>query len=73
MKQFWGILFTYWWIVWIAMLIVGDPIAKLLGDKYKVGDRFTDTHFLVTHISMGLRIAILAWMLYHFLVLHKVS
>ena len=28
------------------------------------------THFLVTHISVGLRAGILGWVTYHFLVTH---
>ncbi len=69
MKYFWDI----WWSIWFLMLVVGDPIANWLGNHYKVGDGYTDTHFLVTHINYGLRIAVLAWLAYHFLIAHKVS
>lgn len=54
-----------YWIVWFLMLVVGDPIFIWLG-----GETDSDTHFLVTHINYGLRIAILAWLAYHFLVAH---
>ena len=69
MKIFW----TYFWVIWFAMLVIGDPIATWLSRKDHVGDTYTDTHLLVTHISVGLRIAVLAWLAYHFLVAHKVS
>lgn len=67
MKTFW----TYFWVIWLAMLVIGDPIAKFLSRSRTPNDVYTDTHLLVTHISMGLRIAILAWLAYHFLVVHK--
>jgi len=47
------------------MLIVGDPLWIWIG-----GEKATDTHFLVTIIPYGVRIAILAWVAYHFLVAH---
>lgn len=67
MKNFW----TYFWVIWLVMLVVGDPIAMWLGNRGHVGDDYTDTHLLVTHISMGLRVAVLAWLAYHFLVQHR--
>lgn len=70
MRLFW----TFFWWIWLAMLAIGDPIASWLGEhKYKVGDDFTDTHLLVTHINYGLRVAVLAWLAYHFLVQHRLS
>lgn len=65
--------FTYFWWLWFAMLLVGDPIASWLGNRDHVGDDYTDTHLIVTHLSYGLRIAVLAWLAYHFLVAHRAS
>lgn len=67
MRTFWT---AFWW-VWLAMLVIGDPIASWLGEhRYHEGDDLTDTHLLVTHINYGLRVAILAWLVYHFLFQH---
>ena len=61
MQIFWD---TFW-IIWFAMLVIGDPIANFV-----YGEQYSDTHFLVTHISVGLRAGILGWITYHFLVAH---
>jgi hypothetical protein len=53
------------WGTWLAMLVVGDPILN-----FAYGEQYSDTHFLVTHISVGLRAGILGWVTYHFLVTH---
>ena len=65
--------FTYFWWVWFAMLVIGDPIASWLGNREHMGDRFTATHLIVTHLSMGLRLAVLTWLFYHFVFAHRVS
>lgn len=70
MKVFIGHFYTYFWWIWFAMLLIGDPIASWLGGRYKVGDEFTDTHLIVTHLDMGLRFAVIGWLIYHFLILH---
>lgn len=56
------------WAVWIAWLLVGDSIANFV-----FGERTTLTHFLVTHISVSLRVPIIAWVAWHFLVVHVKS
>ena len=61
-QLFWEIF----WAVWLAMLLVGDPIANWI-----YGEKASDTHFLVTHISIGLRPPVIAWVTWHFLVAHK--
>jgi hypothetical protein len=66
MKVFWPF---FWWL-WFAMLIIGDPIAMWLGRREHVGDQLTDTHLIVTHLNMGLRWAVLGWMIYHFTIAH---
>lgn len=69
MKWFWEIF----WSIWFLMLVVGDPIASYLGQHDGQGDGYTDTHLLVTHINYGLRVAVIAWLAYHFLVQHRLS
>lgn len=69
MRNFW----TIFWSIWFLMLVVGDPIASWLGQHSGKGDGYTDTHLLVTHINYGLRVAVIAWLSYHFLVQHVSS
>lgn len=64
-------LFTWGWVVWLAYIVIVDPIAVWFGRRDHVGDEYTDTHFLAIHIPMGLRVAILAWLAYHFLIAHR--
>lgn len=68
--RFWHLFWTNLWALWLLMLIVADPIAMWMGNKYKVGDEFTDTHFLATHIPIAIRAGILGWLVYHFMVQH---
>lgn len=63
-QVFWEIF----WAVWLAMLVIGDPIANFV-----FGEQASDTHFLVTHISIGLRAGIIGWVAWHFLVAHARS
>lgn len=60
------VFFDIFWAVWALMLLVGDPIALWLG-----GERATDTHFLASHISLQIRVPILAWVVWHFIVVHR--
>lgn len=60
-----ALFFEVAWWVWIGWLIVGDSIANFV-----FGERTTLTHFLATHISVSLRVPIIAWVAYHFLVVH---
>jgi hypothetical protein len=60
-----ALFFEVFWAVWVAMLVIGDPIAN-----WVFGESTTDTHFLVTHVSVGLRVPIIAWVAYHFLIVH---
>lgn len=60
-QLFWDIF----WLTWIAMLVIGDPIAI-----HFWGEHASDTHFLATHISVGIRAGIIGWITYHFLVAH---
>lgn len=54
------------WVIWVVMLIVGDPIFN-----WGFGEKYSLTHFLVTRVTTGLRVPIIAWVAYHFLVAHK--
>lgn len=70
MKDFLTVFFTWWWIVWLLMLVIMDPIAMMLGKHYGVGDQYTDTHFIVRHINLAARGMIIGWLMVHFLVQH---
>ena len=69
MKNFW----QFWWVAWFVMLVVGDPIASWLGNRDHVGDQYTDTHLIVTHLNEGLRCAVLGWLIWHFLFAHRLT
>lgn len=60
-----SIFATVYWGIWLAMLVVGDPLWLWLG-----GEKDTDTHLLATYIPLGIRAGILGWLVYHFLVQH---
>ncbi len=64
-------LFTWGWLFWIGYLVIVDPVAVWFGRRDHVGDEYTDTHFIATHIPMSARVCIIAWLAYHFLVVHQ--
>jgi hypothetical protein len=72
-KQDRAAFFTFFWWSWLLMLVIADPIASWLGTRDRVGDSYTDTHLLVTHLNQGLRWAVLGWLIYHFTVAHRFS
>ena len=56
-----------WWI-WIGWLVIGDSVAN-----FAFGEQYSLTHFLVTRVATSLRVPIIAWVAYHFLVAHSRS
>lgn len=56
------------WGIWLAMLVVGDPILNFV-----YGEQYSATHFLVTKISESFRVPIIAWIAWHFIVAHVKS
>lgn len=59
------IFFEVAWAVWFGWLVAGDALANFV-----FGEKTTATHFLATHISVSLRVPIIAWITWHFLVVH---
>jgi hypothetical protein len=60
-----ALFFEVFWAVWLGMLVIGDPIANFI-----FGEKTSTTHFLATHISVSLRVPIISWIAWHFLVVH---
>ena len=56
---------TTYWSIWLAMLVIGDPLWIHFG-----GEKASDTHMLSEYIPIGIRAGILGWLAYHFLVAH---
>lgn len=56
------------WAVWVAMLVIGDPIFN-----WVFGEQYSLTHFLVSRVTTSLRVPIIAWVAWHFIVAHKSS
>ncbi len=62
----------YWlWVGFIVYFVVVEGIAIYYEIKLKIGDGDTLTHFLVTNIPLGIRFALIGWLIYHFLIVHK--
>ena len=55
-----------YWSAWLAMLVIGDPLLEWIG-----GEKLTDTHFLASHIPVGIRAGIIGWIAWHFLKEHR--
>lgn len=54
-----------YWSVVLALTALGDVIINLIG-----GEKASYTHYLAIHIPVGVRVALLAWLVYHFLIQH---
>ena len=65
--KFWAV----YWTIWLAMILVADPIADFLGKRNHVGDKYTFTHYAAVHLGPSVIIGILAYLMWHFLVVHR--
>jgi hypothetical protein len=64
------VLFYWLWASLLLQFAVIEGIALWHEWRDHAGDGWTATHFLVTFVPMGVRIALLAWLVYHFIWQH---
>ena len=55
---------VYWSVLSVA-LVAGDVVINAVG-----GEKASYTHYLAVHVPVAIRVALLAWVVYHFLVQH---
>ena len=61
----------YWlWAGWLFYFAVVEGIAIWHEIRDHRGDTQTFTHFIATQVPIPLRIALIAWLAYHFLWVH---
>lgn len=61
---------VYWTAV-LALTALGDLIVPRFGSHFgQFDEKLSYTHYLAVHIPVGLRAALLGWLVYHFLVQH---
>jgi hypothetical protein len=61
----------YWlWSAWLLYFAVVEGISIYHAVKNHGNDEWTFTHFIASQVPMGLRIALLAWLVYHFVWVH---
>lgn len=58
-----------WVIFWVYFAII-EGIGIYHEAKYHT-DNWTLTHFISVLVPMSFRVALLAWLAYHFLIVHK--
>ena len=58
-----------WWFI-VIWFCVWETLGVLYAARHKGDDKYTFTHFLAVHIPIPLRVALLAWLVYHFLWQH---
>lgn len=63
-------LFYWLWAGWILYFAVIEGIAVYHMFKKHMNDEWTFTHFIATQVPMDIRIALLAWLVYHFVWVH---
>lgn len=63
---------TYVWTAWFIFFFVFEAIGLYHEWKTK-SDSWTLTHYISADIPISIRVAIVAWLAYHFLVAHKNS
>ena len=63
-------LFYWLWAGWLLYFGIVEGIALWYEIKLHAGDKFTFTHFLASQLPMSLRVAFMAWLVYHFLIVH---
>lgn len=66
---------TKFWAVFVAgtllILALADVTAVIRGHHDKVGDEFTLTHFLVSHVGLSVLGAGIGYLVAHFLIVHR--
>lgn len=64
----------YWlWAGWLLYFAVIEGIGIWHEVKDGRGDGETFTHFIATQVPIGMRVALIAWLAYHFVWVHKNS
>ena len=58
-----------WWF-WTAWFVVWETLGIIYAVRHNGDDKYTCTHFIATHIPLSVRIAVLAWLVYHFIWQH---
>lgn len=51
----------WFWGTWIIVFLLADSLVSLAGHE-----ELTLTHFLAIRVPMAIRVALLAWLVYHF-------
>lgn len=61
----------YWaWVVWVVWFVVFESVGIYKELAEHKGDSYTLTHFISVNVPVGMRVAFVAWVAYHFLVQH---
>jgi len=63
-------LFYWLWTGWLLYFGICEGIALYHEIRDHAGDGWTFTHFIASQVPMSLRIAFLAWLVYHFVWVH---
>lgn len=64
-------LYPWVWIVFWIYFAVFEGIGLWHEWRNHQGDEWTLTHFLASQVPLSLRVALLAWLAYHFLWEHR--
>lgn len=64
----------YWlWAGWLLYFALVEGVAIWNEVANRRGDEWTFTHFVASQVPLGLRVAFIAWLVYHFLIVHKTT
>lgn len=64
-------LFYWLWASWFLYFAAIEGIAVYNEIAKGKGDGETLTHFIASQLPIGVRIALIAWLAYHFIWVHK--
>lgn len=61
----------YWaWVAWVIWFLTFESVGLYKEVIEHKGDNWTLTHFLAVNTPLGMRVAFIAWVAYHFLIEH---
>jgi hypothetical protein len=64
-------LFYWLWAGWLLYFAAIEGVAVWHEFRDHRGDSWTFTHFLAAHVPVYMRVILIVWLFYHFVIVHK--
>lgn len=69
--KFWADYWTVLFFTGLVLVAIPDVIAMATGEHEGYGDKFTFTHWLISHVGLSIIGAFIGYLVAHFLIVHR--